>query len=89
MRKGDIGRGLRVLLSQNYLLMLLWLLWWPVNLRAIIAGFTGNGLMLNAIARLVLLGILTYFLWKGLLAPGYELLIRRALIERTVHINWA
>ena len=89
MRKGDIGRGLRVLLSQNYLLMLLWLLWWPVNLRAIIAGFTGNGLMLNAIARLVLLGILTYFLWKGLLSPGYELLIRRALIERTVHSNWA
>lgn len=89
MKKGDIGRGLCALLSQNYLLILLWLLWWPVNLRALIAGFTGDGMMLNAIARLATLGLLTYFSWSDLLSPGYELLVKRALIERTVHVNYA
>lgn len=89
MKKGDIRRGLRTLLGQNYLLILLWLLWWPINLRAIIAGFTGNSLMLNAIARLATLGLLTYFSWSDLLRPGYELLINRALMERTVHVNCA
>ena len=82
-------RGLRALLGKNYLLILLWLLWWPVNLGSLIAAFTGNGMLLNAIARLAVLALLTFFLWRELLSPGHELLIRRALIERTVHINWA
>lgn len=89
MKSGDVGRGLRALLGKNYLLILLWLLWWPVNLRSLIASFTGNGMLLNAIARLAIFALLTFFLWRGLLSPGYELLIKRALIERTVHINWA
>lgn len=89
MKNGDIGRGLRALLGKNYLLILLWLLWWPVNLGSLIAAFTGNGMLLKAIARLAFFAMLTFFLWRGLLSPGYELLIKRALIERTVHINWA
>ena len=89
MKSGDVGRGLRALLSKNYLLILLWLLWWPVNLGSLIATFTGNGMLLHTITRLTALALLTFLLWRGLLSPGYELLIKRALIERTVHINWA
>lgn len=89
MKKGDIRRGLLALLSSNYLLLLLWLLWWPINLHTLIASLSDDDILLNAIARLALLGILTYFLWKKLLAPGYELLVKQALVERTVHINWA
>jgi len=89
MKKGNTRRGLRALLSKNYPLILLWLLWWPINLQSLIQGFIADGMLLNVIARLAMLGVLTFFLWKHLLSPVYEMLVKKALIERTVHINWA
>lgn len=85
MKKSSVRRCLLALFENNKVLLVIWLLFWPI---ALISQFRSFSLG-NAFAQLFCIAVLTVFLWKDFLGPCYELLFRKALIVRTVHVNSA
>ncbi len=85
MKKSNVRRCLQALIEKNKVLLVIWLLFWPI---ALISQFRFFSLG-NAFAQLFCLAVLTKFLWDDFLGPCCELLIKKALIERTVHVNYA
>ena len=85
MRKSNVRRCLQALIEKNKVLLVIWLLFWPI---ALISQFRSFSLG-NAFAQLFSIAVLTKFLWDDFLGPCCELLIKKALIERTVHVNYA
>lgn len=85
MRKSNVRRCLQALIEKNKVLLVIWLLFWPIALISQIRSFSLG----NAFAQLFSIAVLTKFLWDDFLGPCCELLIKKALIERTVHVNYA
>lgn len=85
MKRSNMRRCLLALIDKNKILLIFFLLFWPI---ALISQFRSFSLS-NAFAQLFCLAVLTKFLWDNFLGPCCELLIKKALIERTVHVNSA
>ncbi|MBQ8555914.1 MAG: hypothetical protein IJ438_08585 [Clostridia bacterium] len=93
MKKGDIQRGLRGLIESPKVkvLLILWLLYWPIVFPKLLNAFALDvaGIIIYGGPVLLLGGIISWFLYCDFLRPCHELLVKKALIERTVHVNWA
>lgn len=85
MKRNDMRRCMRTLAERSWLLLTIWLLFWPIALLTQLRSFNAG----NAFAQLFCIAVLTVFLWKDFLDPCCELLFKKALIERTVHVNSA
>ena len=85
MKKGNLRCCLWALLAKNRILVVLWLLYWPIALPTLLRT-TDLG---KALPQLIVLLLLTVLLWSDFLVPCYELLIRKSLIVQTVHVNYA
>ena len=85
MKKSNVRRCLQALIVKNKVLLIIWLLFWPIALISQFRSFSFG----KAFAQLFSLAVLTKFLWDDFLGPCCELLIKKALIERPVHVNYA
>ena len=85
MKKSNVRRCLLALIEKNKVLLVIWLLWGVVFLTTQLHAFNLD----LALTQLLPLGLLTVLLWPDFLGPCCELLIKKALIERTVHVNYA
>ena len=85
MKKSNVRRCLQALIEKNKVLLIIWLLLGFVCLATQIHSFN----LALTVTQLLPLGLLTVLLWPDFLGPCCELLIKKALIERTVHINYA
>ena len=85
MKRSNMRRCLQALIEKNKVLLVIWLLWGGVFLTTQLHAFNLD----LALTQLLPLGLLTVLLWPDFLDPCYELLIKKSLIERTVHVNYA
>jgi len=85
MKRSDLRRCVWALVEKNKVLVILWLLYWVIALPMLLRA-TSFG---NAFPQLIVLFLLTAVLWADFSVPCYDLLIKRSLIERTVHVNYA
>lgn len=85
MKKSNVRRCLQALIEKNKVLLVIWLLLGFVCLATQIHSFN----LALTVTQLLPLGLLTVLLWPDFLGPCCELLIKKALIERTVHVNYA
>ena len=85
MKKGNMRRCLLALMAKNQVLLILFVLFWPIALVSQLRSFSTEKLF----GQLFFLAVFIYLLWDNFFVPCYELLIRKALIERTVHVNYA
>ena len=85
MKRSNMRRCLQALIEKNKVLLVIWLLWGFVFLTTQLHAFNLD----LALTQLLPLGLLTVLLWPDFLDPCYELLIKKSLIERTVHVNYA
>ena len=85
MKRSNMRRCLLALIAKNKVLLIFFLLFWPIALLSQIRSFSVE----KVFAQLFFLLSFIYLLWGNFIVPCYELLIRKALIERTVHVNYA
>ena len=85
MKKSNVQRCLQALIEKNKVLLIIWLLLGFVCLATQIHSFN----LAHTVTQLLPLGLLTVLLWPDFLDPCYELLIKKSLFERTVHVNYA
>lgn len=85
MKRSNMQRCLLALISKNKVLLILFVLFWPVALASQLRSFSAAKLF----GQLFFLAAFIYLLWASFILPCYELLIRKALVERTVHVNYA
>ena len=85
MKRSNARRCLHALIEKNKVLLIIWLLFWPFALLTQFRSFSFG----NAFAQLFVLVVLTKLLWDDFLSPCCELFIKKTLIERTVHVNYA
>ena len=85
MKRNNVRRCLLALIARNRVLLILFLLFWPISLLSQLRSFSVEKLF----AQFFFLAAFIYLLWDYFLVPCFELLIRKALIERTVHVNYA
>ena len=85
MKRSNVQRCLLALIEKNQVLLIIWLLFWPIALLIQLRSFNAG----NAFSMLFCIAVLTIFLLKDFIDPCCELLFKKALIERTVHVNCA
>ena len=85
MKRSNVQRCLLALIEKNQVLLIIWLLFWPIALLIQLRSFNAG----NAFSMLFCIAVLTIFLLKDFIGPCCELLFKKALIERTVHVNFA
>ena len=85
MKRSNMRRCLLALIAKNKVLLILFVLFWPVALVSQLRSFSAE----NLFGQLFFLVTFIYLLWDRFFLPCYELLIRKSLIERTVHVNYA
>ena len=85
MKKSNVRRCLQALIVKNKVLLIIWLLLGFVCLATQVHSFN----LTLTLTQLLPLGLITVLLWLDFLGPCCELLIKKALIERTVHVNYA
>ncbi len=85
MKNSNLRRCVWALFEKNKVLVILWLLYWPIALPMLLRAASLG----NAFPQLIILFMLTVLLWADFFVPCYELLIRKSMIERTVHVNYA
>ena len=84
MKKSNVRRCLQALIEKNKVLLIIWLLLGFVCLATQVHSFN----LTLTLTQLLPLGLLTVLLWPDFLDPLCELLIKKSLIERTVHVNY-
>ena len=85
MKRSNLRCCLWGLVEKNRILVVLWLLYWPIALPTLLRTPDLG----KALPQLIVLLLLTVSLCPDFLVPCYELLIRKSLIEQTVHVNYA
>ena len=85
MKRSNMRRCLLALIAKNQVLLILFVLFWPIALLSQLRSFSAA----NLFGQFFFLATFIYLLWDSFFLPCYELLIRKSLIERTVHVNYA